>query len=587
MFFSGFEEITTEKWVEKITNDLKGKSFEKLIWHPEEDISIPPFFLQKDIQNLPHLNDELAQKALTSYNSDWIILEQVDLDKSDFLNQVKTALENDVTGLTINFSLKSVDKIDTIKDLLSQFKKVTFRGSNSDLRKLIDKPNIKIFIETNPELQIVFGFNVLSEFALSNTSDIPLYCTKNLATELKIYPNVRYIIIDADIFHNSGASVVQELGFTLSMTQCYLLQFPNVAEAISRIEFSFAIGGNYFFEIAKIRAFKILLAKLIQLQDKNFDHFEQVHISAITSRFNKTLYDPYVNMLRNTTESMSAVIGGVNELTVLPFDFLSDTNSKFGKRISRNVQHLLKQETHLGDVKEMAAGSYFIENITHQLGEESWKLFQETLDQGSFTDIVENGYLKNTIEQTAEKLVSDFNLRKKVLVGINNYPNLSEAILDQIKNNNIAYEENPYGLSQFRLSSEIEALRLNTERSFKEKPKAFLFTYGNLAMRRARAGFALNFLGSAGFEIIDNNGFETVDDGISSFINSVSTMFVVCSDDETYSNIVPEIKNKLPENAVLIVAGNPKALNLEPDVDVYIYSGSNMIETLNKIKEII
>lgn len=584
-FFSGFEEITTKKWIEKISLDLKDIPFEKLIWHPEENISLPPFYLQKDIKDLPHINDEIIQKVLISYDPNWIITEQINLDKPDFISQINTASKNDVTGLTIYFSSKSANKINRITKKLSDFKKVTFRGSNSDLKTLIDQPFIKIFIETNPELQIVFGFNVLSEIVLNKISDIPLFCTKTFEQEFNSYPNVRYVVIDADIFHNSGASAVQELGFTLAMAHGYLSQFSNIDKALSRMEFVFAIGGNYFFEIAKIRTFKILLTKLMKQHNSSFNDFKQIFISAITSKLNKTLYDPYINMLRNTTEAMSAIIGGINALTVIPFNFLYNTNKDFGKRMARNVQHLLKYEMHLGEVKDMAAGSYYIENITHQLGKQSWKLFQETLTQGSFIDIVENGYLKTSIEQTSGKLISDFNHRKKILVGINNYPNLSETILNEIKQKNIDIKENPYGLSQFRLSSKIESLRFTIEQTFSEKPKAFLFTYGNLAIRRAKAGFALNFLGSIGFEIIDNNGFETVEAGMTAFINSASIMCIVCSEDANYSKIVPEIKKRLPKNNLLIVAGNQNSISLEAKVDAYIYTGINMLETLTDIQK--
>ncbi len=584
--FLDFKPITKAEWTAKIQKDLKGKPFEKLFWQPEDDISIPPFFVQDDISNLPHINDKLSQKSLQAIPAEWIINERFDLSSPTLIDELSNALQNDVTGFTIAVSEQAFIALPALFKFIDthQIRKISFSGSNQTLKKLITKDALLKIIKNNPEIRFSFEFNFLSELTRNGEQSVETDFIISLQKQFTPYPNVRYLTVNADYFYNAGSSVVQELTYTLNIANYYLSFFDSADEACSRIAFLFAAGSNYFMEIAKLRAFRILWSKLLYLHDSTFDSPEQIFISSETAMLNKTIYDPFVNMLRNTTEAMAAIIGGINELTVLPFNFLFENNDDFGKRIARNVQHLLKYETYLDKEQNISAGSYYIENLTHILSEKVWQLFIDNESAGGYEVLFQNGTIKHNIEENAKQLINHFNKREKILVGINNYPNVSESILEKIGNGEIKQEpDNNKGLRFFRLAENLEELRLSFEKSFPNRPKAFLFTYGNLAMRRARAGFSLNFLGAAGFDIFDNNGFSSIDEGIAAFEKSDANILVICSSDEEYPEILPTITNQI-KNKVIIVAGNPKNIPVSANVDYYIYAGSNIFDVLQKIR---
>ncbi len=587
--FLDFEPITKKQWIEKIQKDLKGKSFEKLFWELGETLSVPPFYMPNDLNDLPHLQDTLAQKALHSGNTGWLTCEYFNAGSEMLLSELSIAIQNDVTAISIEISEDSFAGIrklfNFIKQHKSQIKKVSFTGRNNILQKLTGQKEVLDLVSGTPEINFVFGFNFLSELTRYGEQSLETSYILTLQSQFTSHTNVRFLLINANDFHNAGASVVQELAYVLNIGNSYLQHFNNSNEANRRIEFRFATGGNYFFEIAKLRAYRILWAKLLQLHDNKFSTPENTFIGSETSQLNKTIYDPYVNMLRNTTETMAAIIGGTNELSVLPFNFLFQDDDEFGKRIARNVQHLLRHETHLDKIQDIPAGSYYIENLTHLLAENVWTLFQEIESKGGYEKLAQSGWIKQSIEKNINKIISGFNMRKTVLVGINNYPNISEEILRKINDGEIMQEhKKTKGLRFFRIAEQLETIRLNTKKLFSVKPKAFLFTYGNLTMRRARAGFVLNFLGAAGFDILDNNGFSSVDEGITAFEKSDADILVVCSADEEYSQVVPDIA-KLMYDKILIVAGDPKKINVSANVDYFIFSGSDILDTLQKIQK--
>ncbi len=586
--FLDFKPITKEQWIEKIQNDLSGKPFEKLFWHPEENISIPPFYTQEDIEKLPHIHDTLAQKSLDAIKGDWLTGEYFEFNAKDLLSQLSIAIQNDVTAITLNIE----GYFSALQELISfvynhntQIKKITFIGKNQVLKELVEQESLLELIAKNPAICFSFGFNFLSELTRFGEQSLETDYITTLRDLFASVDNVRFLLVNANDFHHAGASVVQELAFALEIGNNYLSYFDDSNEACRKISFRFAIGSSYFIEIAKLRAFRMLWAKRLCLHNNQFSTPENIFIASETSQLNKTVYDPYVNMLRNTTEAMSAILGGTNELTVLPFNFLFEQDDDFGKRIARNVQHLLRYETHLNEKKDISAGSYYIENLTHIIAEQTWILFNENESKAGYETMAKDGEIKKAIEKNANHLIEDFNNRKKILVGINNYSNFNETILKKISDHTIVQEpSNKKGLRFFRLSEVLESLRLDIEASFPIRPKVFLFTIGNLAMRRARAGFALNFFGAAGFDILDNNGFDSVEKGLAAFKKSDAEILVVCSSDEEYANYVPDIVKNVKDK-LLIVAGNPKNIEVKVKVDYFIYSASNIFNTLQSIQK--
>jgi len=332
----------------------------------------------------------------------------------------------------------------------------------------------------------------------------------------------------------------------------------DIDDVSKHIRFNFATGSSYFIEIAKLRALRFLWAKITNEYGISDSNSAKMHIHSVSSSLNKTVYDPYVNMLRTTTETMSAALGGADSITVLPFDFVSGKTSELGIRIARNQQLLLKGESHFDKVNDPAAGSYYVENLTDELIENAWDLFLEVEEKGGYLKAFESGFITNKIQEEATKIRTEVASRKKIILGTNQYPNTLEQITE-IEQNDID-SQNELALKPLRVAMEFENLRFATDK-FSEnssRPKVWMFTYGNLAMRKARAQFAANFFGCAGFESIDNTGFETIESGIEAAKTEDPDIVVICSSDEEYKEIALTVFNALKDNTIVVLAGYPK-----------------------------
>jgi methylmalonyl-CoA mutase len=316
--------------------------------------------------------------------------------------------------------------------------------------------------------------------------------------------------------------LVQELAFSLAMGVEYISwlteQGVDSAEALSKIKFNFALGSSYFMEIAKIRAARYLWAKLAESYLPSEIDSSMMCIHAENSQWNKTVYDPYVNMLRTTTEAMSAVLGGIHSLTVLPFDVAYQKPTAFSERAARNQQLIIKEEAYFGKVVDPAAGSYYIENLTQSMIQHSWTLFLKVQEMGGYTEAFTQGFIQSEINNLAQKRESNIATRRETVLGVNQYPNFGEVAdkkvvsMDVVRKISIQKPAdadcNP--LPQYRVSQAFEELRLKTDLASK-RPKVFMLTVGDVAFRRARAQFSCNFFACAGFEVVDNIGFKSVD----------------------------------------------------------------------------
>ncbi len=310
-------------------------------------------------------------------------------------------------------------------------------------------------------------------------------------------------------------------------------------------------------------------------------------VHASTSRYNQTIYDAHVNLLRSQTETMSAALAGVDSITTVPFDTPYQTPDDFSERIARNQQFLLKEESHLDKVVDPAGGSYYVETLTVSIANEAWKLFIEVEENGGFFAQVTNGDVQKAIRETSEKRHTDVARRKEILLGTNQYPNINEMAAGKIKNSEgcgcgCGMEENAgAGLPVSRAASDFEALRLATEAA-SNRPKVFMLTIGNLAMRLARAQFSTNFFGCAGYEIIDNLGFETVEKGVDEALAKGADIVVLCSSDDEYATLAPEAFKYLDGRAEFVVAGAPvctddlKAIGIND----FVHVRCNVLETL-------
>ena len=407
--------------------------------------------------------------------------------------------------------------------------------------------------------------------------------------------------VSGHIFNNAGSSVVQELGFSLAAGVEYLDRLTDlglpVEEITPRTRFHFATVSKYFMEIAKPRAARYLWARIVKAYEPANDDACRMHVHAETSRWNKTLYDSNVNMLRSQTEAMAAITGGVDSFTIHPHDHLfADVPSELGERVARNQQLLLKEESHLARIADPAGGAYYIEELTLLIADAAWKLFLDVQERGGCVKALEEGFVQATVNATARKRDADFANRKENFLGTNQYPNFNETI--DTPPDARALERADYTapdavietLKTYRGTRAFEIMRLKTDKYAREtghRPVVYMFPIGSLSMRKARAQFACNFFACAGFQVIDNNGFKTVEQGARACEENKADIVVACSSDEEYETIAPEIDAAIAGKAIVVVAGNPECRpRLEAaGITRFIHVRCNLLEELEKYQE--
>ncbi|MBE7542452.1 MAG: methylmalonyl-CoA mutase family protein [Bryobacteraceae bacterium] len=362
--------------------------------------------------------------------------------------------------------------------------------------------------------------------------------------------------LDAARFHENGANAVQELAFALAEGVDRLAAAADPAVEAASTTFVFAIGSNYFFEIAKLRAARSLWAQAVAAFGVEAPEALRMRIHARTALANKSIYDPYTNLLRATTEALSAVIGGCDSLTVQP--------ARFPARLARNVQLVLKEESHLDGVTDPAGGSYYVEALTEELAREAWALFQKIESLGGFS--AAQSFIDETLAASRAAQEKALATRRKTLVGVNNYPGLGETALS---------EATDLAGAEWRVARAFEEIRLRTERhaaSTGRTPRVLLLKRGDVKMRMARATFCQNFFGCAGFEITE-----------SADLDPAADLVVLCSSDAEYLDLARDI---VPQTqAPVIVAGNPKEFIADlqaAGIAGFVHVLSNQVETLTE-----
>jgi methylmalonyl-CoA mutase len=285
---------------------------------------------------------------------------------------------------------------------------------------------------------------------------------------------------------------------------------------------------------------------------------------------------------------MSAAMAGVDSITVVPFDYPYEEPTEFAERIARNQQILLKEEAHFDKVADPAAGSYYIESLTASIAEAAWKLFQEIENAGGYTEAFYQGIIQDAIVTAAIARDQSIAQRREILLGTNQYPNPAEEVLLKVDTDKVRSkvmdtelaEAQPLNL--YRAAEEFESLRFDTERSGK-RPVAFMLTIGHVAMRKARATFACNFFGCAGYRVIDNPGFETVEEGVETALKANADIVVLCSSDDEYATLGAPLAHLLGTKAIPVIAGYPKEnIDLLKSVGIthFIHIRSNVLQTL-------
>lgn len=600
--FSEFPPVSTEAWEAIIEKDLKGADYEKkLVWKTDEGFKVRPYYRAEDLDNIKYLNSLPDQFPYTRgtriKGNTWEIVQEIhEADPATANTIARDALKKGATTVVFNAS-----KIDSLSGLNLLLQDIDLNNTGIQFDHARDYVAlVTLFTEylktnsfDNTRIRGSIGFDpivyFLKQTRFYHSREEDLGQIMRLLELTRHLPNFRVININGLALHNAGATIVQEIGYSLSIANEYMAYGTSVSlspdEIAKKTLVTLSVGSNYFMEIAKLRAMRLLWATMINQYNPSEETSTELFINTVASTWNKTIYDPYVNMLRTTTEGMAAVIGGADSIALQPFDVAYKEDDEFSRRISRNVQSILKEESFFDKVADPAAGSYYIENLTDALCEHGWKLFQDTESKGGIIELAGKGEIKAEIEKSCQKRNMDIATRRYILLGTNQYPNTQEMMGDKVKLKNT---EDAPGLKDYRGAMAFEEIRLNTEKYAGKhgRPKVFLLKVGNVAMRQARAGFATNFFGCAGYEILDNTGFTTIDEGVKAAAESNANIVVLCSSDEEYAALGPEAARKIKDlgrKISIVVAGNPTdAVELlkEAGVDEFIHVRTNVLESL-------
>ncbi|MBO4487794.1 MAG: methylmalonyl-CoA mutase small subunit [Bacteroidaceae bacterium] len=576
--FSDFAPVSKQEWIDKIQVDLKGADFnKKMVWRTNEGFSVQPFYQQEDVKDLPTMNALPGEFPYVRGNktdeNTWLVRQNICCECPKEANAKALDILNkgiDSLGFSFPGENVSADYIETLLNgIYADCVELNFRTCQKktvELAKLLaayfdkkgyDKANIKGSINFDPIEKILTKGKDLSALV----SD-----AKACVEALKDYPNFRTVGVNALSLTNSGAFSYQELGYALAWGNEYLQQMVDAGvepcKAAKSIKFNMGINGVYFMEIAKFRAARMLWAQIVS-QYTDCKEAAKMHVCATTTSYNLTLFDSYVNMLRTQTETMSAALAGVESIVVTPFDDTFEVPTDFAERIARNQQLLLKEECHFNKIVDVAGGSYFIEHLTDALAEQAWKLFLSVEEEGGLLKAAKEGKIQETINETNKTRHANAGKRKEFILGTNQFPNFTEKSEGKEPKTCCCQKEvcgcegNPItAIKATRLASDFEELRLKVEKA-KKVPVAFMLTIGNLAMRQARAQFSCNFLAAAGYKVIDNLGFETVEAGAEAARKAGADIVVLCSSDDEYAEYgVPAFK-AVGDNALFVIAGAP------------------------------
>lgn len=607
LLFDQFPPVSTAEWKAKVEADLKGAPFDKkLVWRTNEGFNVQPMYRAEDIEGLKTLESKPGEYPYvrgTRTDNEWLTRQEIIADTPSEANaKAREVLEKGVNSLGFKVAEPSKETIATLLEGIDTAK-VEINLSSCPKNALAITEALVAYLQEKGTADSFRGSVDYNPFrrALRHGAEVDgaavTETAKALIAAAAPVKGLKVLSVDSDMLSNAGAYIYQELGYALAWGSQWLTALTDAGltatEIGCRIKFNMGISSNYFMELAKFRAGRMLWAEIVKAYNPECLCAAKMVVHATTSRFNQTIYDAYVNLLRSQTECMSAALAGVDSITVTPFDTPYKRPDDFSERIARNQQLLLKEESHLDKVVDPAGGSYYVETLTVSIAKEAWKLFLEVEEKGGFEACLNDNSIQTAIRETSAKRHTDVARRKEILLGSNQYPNINETASQKIENIGCANacgcghahadaeEDEPKGLPASRAASDFEALRLATEAAAK-RPKVFMLTIGNLAMRLARAQFSTNFFGCAGYEIIDNLGFDTVEAGIDAAIEKGADVVVLCSSDDEYATLAPEAFKYLDGRAEFVVAGAPACADdlRAAGINDFIHVRVNVLDTL-------
>ncbi|MCB0436070.1 MAG: methylmalonyl-CoA mutase family protein [Flavobacteriaceae bacterium] len=585
--FQDFTPVTKQQWIDKVTLDLKGEDFNKLVWKNLNGLTFQPFYT---------IDDKVDFLAGTGENSQALInfrtIPVTNVEKAN--NEALLAIKEGMTGLVFDFKetvsleqlFKGID-LNTIAVSLvveSETQAVVDGFFEYAEKNLTSKKNLKGYLD----------LGILTKYVTKGSlNSAALDAVVKFINKSSSYPNFRALTISGTPFLDSGSNQVQEVAYTLNALVFVADGCLNrgVSEEVifNNLAIQLGIASEFFIEIGKFRAFHSLL-KLIAKKYR-VTEFNPL-MTAKTSVWSKSVTDAHTNMLRATTETMSAILGNVDGVLIDPYDKEFKAPTDFSSRIAGNISTILREESYLGKVANPVDGAYYIEEITTKIAEKSLELFKEIEQYGGFYQAFENEVIQKQISEIRQEKIKLISQRRLPMVGVNKYPNLMETIASQLLSSGEL--NNPKLLTPRRASLEIEAVRKTTEKLVEEtgkRPIVELTSYGNLTMRKARAAFSYDFLGVSGFEIWQEKSFENALKAAEGSANSESDVVVICSSDPDYEESALAFVKAFraqDTNKILLLAGNPVGITdqlNQAGLDGYIHIKSDVIQTISNIQE--
>lgn len=610
--FQEFPPVSAGEWMKRITSDLKGADFNSsLVRKTGEGFDLMPFYRREDIADLDHMKVIPGAfpylRGDTTEHNNWLIRQDIEIVDYKEANR-KAAGMLAMGAESIGFIIKDPDSVNesNIEILLEAIDpertELNFQpgGKAQELlghlltcfhKKGAGKGKAKGSIEADPFSRLMLNGR------LKTSIDVEIDYLASLIASADSLPLFRTVQADASNFVNAGAGPVQELALALSMGNEYLVWLKdrgiNCDSAASSIKFRFGTGTDYFSGIAKLRAARLLWSAVVKAHSPSDLTSSEMEIHSITGRWNKTAYDPYINLLRTQTEAMAAVLGGTDSLTIEPFDVVFRKPDEFSERLARNQQLLLREEAFFAKVADPAAGSYYIEKLTSLIADESWKLFTDIEEKGGFYSALKKGFIQDMIKDKAIQRQKDISDRKEILVGTNLFPD-KDAESIAIKVQDSGKEENDLKegirivpLKLGRAADEIERLRSAALNSDK-RPAVFILGFGKTAICQERSQFSSDFFACGGFRITVTQCFSSAEEGVDSALRSGAQFVVLCSSDEEYKTIVSGLPDKIPGKTVVVVSANPECIEELRDLGVkyFINSRSGLTEALREFHSI-
>jgi len=606
--FTEFTAPTTQEWLDKIEVDLKGADFQKrLVWRTNEGFNVQPFYRREDLASLKTPDAMPGEFPFVRGNKKdsnaWYVRQNIIVDDPKEANAKALDILNkgiDSLGFKLPGSMVSKENVEALLDnILCDIVEVNFSTCPRHALELAEIL-VAYFEKKGYDKEKVVGsieWDPMAKMLLKGKDVTPvLEFGPKLVEALKDYPHFRPVAVSTDVLNNAGAYIVQELGYALAWGNEYLQQLTDagvdVDLAAKSIKFNMGVSENYFMELAKFRAARLLWAQIVKQYEPKCDCACQMIVNATTSTYNQTLFDSYVNLLRSQTEAMSAALGGVHSMVVTPFDVTYEKPTDFSDRIARNQQLLIKEESHFDRIVDPGAGSYYIEHLTDALATEAWKIFLKVEEEGGFLAAIKAGTIQDDINATNVKRHGDAAKRKEFLLGTNQFPNFTEKSEGKRAQSSACCcatttnDEAPFKkLQTTRLAADFEDLRIHTEET--RVPTAFMLTIGNLAMRQARAQFSCNFLACAGYKVIDNLGFKTVEEGVDAALEAKADIVVICSSDDEYAEYAIPAFKYLNGRAMFVVAGAPACMEdlKAAGIENFVHVRCNVLETLKEYNQ--